>query len=208
MLLSGLFLIVLPQAFAPAAPPDAEASKSEPGSAEKAPDFEKDVAPIFMAKCLKCHGEKERKSDLDLRTPAGVLKGGESGAVVVPKEPEKSLLYEKALEGEMPPGKKDRLSEAEVATIRRWIEAGARASAKAGTDNDAGNALEINQHDVIPILLRRCTVCHGAQQKEAGLDLRTKASMLRGENRARQSFPERPTRACSSRRSVRGKCPL
>src|SRR5204863_1159714 len=32
----------------------------------------------------------------------------------------------------------------------------------------------------IPILLRRCTVCHGARRQEGGLDLRTKASMLRG----------------------------
>ena len=38
----------------------------------------------------------------------------------------------------------------------------------------------VTQHDVIPILLLRCAACHGRQNQEAGLDVRTKASMLRG----------------------------
>src|SRR5438067_2129640 len=65
------------------------------------PSFESDIHPLFRAKCLRCHGEKGRKGELDLRTLAGVLKGGESGAVVVPGDPEKSLLYEKVREGMM-----------------------------------------------------------------------------------------------------------
>ena len=52
---------------------------------------------------MRCHGEKVRKADLDLRTPAGVLKGGESGPAVVAGKPDKSLLYEKVHKGEMPP---------------------------------------------------------------------------------------------------------
>lgn len=35
------------------------------------------------------------------------------------------------------------------------------------------------QHQVIPILLRHCTPCHGATQKEGGVDLRTREAMLR-----------------------------
>ena len=38
----------------------------------------------------------------------------------------------------------------------------------------------ITQHDVIPILLRRCTVCHGLHRQEGKLDLRSKAAMLHG----------------------------
>jgi Protein of unknown function (DUF1549)/Protein of unknown function (DUF1553)/Planctomycete cytochrome C len=44
----------------------------------------------------------------------------------------------------------------------------------------AGAVVTPTQHDVIPILLRRCTVCHGAHRKEANLDLRSKAAMVRG----------------------------
>jgi uncharacterized protein DUF1553/uncharacterized protein DUF1549/cytochrome c len=92
---------------------------------------------------------------------------------VTPGKPEKSLLYEKVHEGLMPPAKKERLTEAEVLTIRRWIEAGALSEASTSD-------LPLSQHDVIPILLRHCTVCHGRHRQEAGLDLRTKTAMLRG----------------------------
>ncbi len=61
----------------------------------------------------------------------------------------------------------------EIETIRRWIAAGAKMES-------AAEAQQVNQHDIGPIILRRCTACHGARRKEAGLDLRTKASMLKG----------------------------
>jgi mono/diheme cytochrome c family protein len=205
MLFSGLIVVVLAEAFAPAAAPEAAPQPGESRAATQPPDFEKDVAPIFRMKCLKCHGEKERKGDLDLRTSAALLKGGESGAVIVPKDLEKSLLYEKVLEGEMPPGKKDRLSESELATIRRWIEAGARAGAK--NDADAGTAQELNQHDVIPILLRRCTVCHGARVQEAQLDLRNKAAMLRGGKSGPAIVPGNPDESLLIKKIRAGEMP-
>jgi mono/diheme cytochrome c family protein len=189
---AGLILLILAQPLATARAAAAETKPNKSRGSSRPPDFEKDVAPIFRAKCLKCHGERERKGELDLRTAAGVLKGGESGAVIVPKDPEKSLLFEKVLEGEMPPGKKDRLGEAEVATIRRWIEAGARAAAQTAAGPDDGTERELNQHDVIPILLRRCTVCHGARLQEGQLDLRTKALMLRGGKSGPAIVPGKP----------------
>jgi mono/diheme cytochrome c family protein len=150
------------------------------------PDFEADVAPIFKAKCLKCHGESERKAELDLRTLSSLFKGGESGPAIVSKDPEQSLLFEKVAAGEMPPSKKDRLTEAELETIRRWIEAATIGNA------DANPAESVSQHDVIPILLRRCTVCHGARKQEAGLDLRAKASILRGGKSGPAIVPGKP----------------
>jgi mono/diheme cytochrome c family protein len=207
MLFSGLTLLVLDHAFAPAAAPEAETKPGESRAATQSPDFETDVSPIFKAKCLKCHGEKERKGELDLRTVASALKGGESGAVILPKDPEKSLLYEKVLEGEMPPGKKDRLSEAEVATIRRWIEAGARAGAKTDTDEDAAATQELNQHNVIPILLRRCTVCHGARVQEAQLDLRNKAAILRGGKSGPAIVPGKPDESLLIKKIRAGEMP-
>jgi mono/diheme cytochrome c family protein len=207
MLFSGLTLLVLDYAFAPAAAPEVETKPGESRGAAQSPDFEKDVAPIFRAKCLKCHGEKERKGELDLRTSAAALKGGESGEVIVPKDPEKSLLYEKVLEGEMPPGKKDRLSETELATIRRWIEAGARAGGNSDTGEDAAPTQELNQHDVIPILLRRCTVCHGARVQEAQLDLRNKAAMLRGGKSGPAIVPGKPDESLLIKRIRAGEMP-
>src|SRR5262245_28659298 len=104
-------------------------------AADKNPIFERDIQPLFQAKCSKCHGEKVRKGDLDLSTPAGILKGGESGKSIVPGKPDESLLFEKVHKGEMPPKKEGRLAEAEVATIRRWIAAGAKTAAAAEADD-------------------------------------------------------------------------
>jgi len=42
-------------------------------------------------------------------------------------------------------------------------------------------AVKVSQHDAIPVLLRRCVMCHGQDAKEGGLDLRTKSSMIKGE---------------------------
>jgi mono/diheme cytochrome c family protein len=137
--------------------------------------FEADVSPIFRANCWRCHGEKSLKGELDLRSLAGVMKGGESGPVIVPGKPDESLLFEKVHDGEMPPAKKERLADAEMKTIRLWIENGA----KAGVPDPAASSL-VTQHDVIPVLLRHCTVCHGVRRREGDLDLRTKSSMLRG----------------------------
>jgi mono/diheme cytochrome c family protein len=137
--------------------------------------FETDVRPLLQAKCLRCHGDKARKADLDLGTRAGILKGSESGPVIVAGKPAESKLYEMVHEGKMPPGNKDKLSKAEVETIRRWIEAGARFRPEQGQLD-----LAVTQQEVIPILLRRCTACHGRSQREGGLDLRTRASILRG----------------------------
>jgi hypothetical protein len=92
------------------------------------PRFEPDVLPVLTAHCLKCHGAgKKPKAGLDLRSRAGVLKGGESGPAVVPGSAENSLLVQMVRKGEMPPQGNPPLSAEEVALLRRWIDAGAPA---------------------------------------------------------------------------------
>jgi hypothetical protein len=148
---------------------------------DKAPSFASEVQPLLQAKCVRCHGEKLRRANLDLRTLAAILEGGESGPAVVPGKPDDSPLYENVHSGAMPPNKKDALSKAEVATLRRWIEGGAEIRRAA-----------VTQHDIVPILSRRCTVCHGAHRKEGGLDLRTRAAMLRGGKSGPAMVPGKP----------------
>jgi hypothetical protein len=89
-------------------------------------DFEKDVRPILQARCLACHGGETQKADLDLRSKAAMLRGGETGpAIGGPAE--KSLLWEKIAGDEMPPGDV-KLSPAEKKIIRGWLDAGAHAA--------------------------------------------------------------------------------
>jgi hypothetical protein len=92
---------------------------------DKAPRFEKDVLPILSAHCFKCHGEKVKKSGLDLGTVTGMLKGGTSGPVLVKGHADKSLLYEQVSKRVMPPAKEGKLSSQQIDTIRDWIDAGA-----------------------------------------------------------------------------------
>ncbi|MCA9037909.1 MAG: hypothetical protein KDA91_22435 [Planctomycetaceae bacterium] len=88
------------------------------------------VLPLLKEKCFACHGDhpQDVKASLDVRSRDGLLKGGESGeASLVPGNPAESILYQAVLwEGyEMPPKENDRLSPGQIATIERWIKAGA-----------------------------------------------------------------------------------
>src|SRR5437773_369946 len=38
----------------------------------------------------------------------------------------------------------------------------------------------VTQHDILPLMLRNCTSCHGGNRREAGLDLRNRAGMMKG----------------------------
>ncbi len=129
--------------------------------------FEKSVLPIFEANCRQCHNARVKTKDLNLTSIEGVLKGGESGPAVVPGKRDESPLYRLVRDGQMPPGGKSRLSDQDLATIGAWIDSGP-------------GAVKLMQHDVIPVLLTHCSSCHGAQRREGGLDLRTKAALLKG----------------------------
>ena len=155
----------------------------------QATSFENDIRPLLQAKCFKCHSGAKVKGELDLSTSQGILKGGESGPVTSPGKPEESLLFEKIHNGSMPPDKKSRLNEAEIELVRRWILAGAKIS---GDDVSSNMQNSLSQHDVIPIMLRHCTACHGLRRAEAGLDLRTRAGMLRGGKSGPAIVPGKP----------------
>src|SRR5262245_38078810 len=89
-----------------------------PLAAAEPPRFERDVKPILVAKCFKCHGADSTKAELDLRTTAAIKKGGETGPAVVPGNAARSLLLEQVTSGAMPPGKAAKLTPAELATIK------------------------------------------------------------------------------------------
>jgi mono/diheme cytochrome c family protein len=93
-----------------------------------APQFQRDVLPILQKSCVACHGPKARMAGLDLHEASLALRGGENGPVVTPGKPAESMLLKRVREGSMPPGGKNRLSDTEVATIERWISAGAPGS--------------------------------------------------------------------------------
>jgi hypothetical protein len=82
------------------------------------------VQPLLDLQCVKCHGPIEQKGGLELDTLQAALKGGDSGAVILPGKPAQSILFTQLAAGadnHMPP--KKQLSDAERETIREWIAA-------------------------------------------------------------------------------------
>ncbi len=94
--------------------PDAEAIKF----------FESKVRPVLVARCLKCHGPTQQKGQLRLDSREAVLKGGESGEIVVTGKPGESLLIEAINRTglEMPPDTP--LKENEIAALTEWVRRG------------------------------------------------------------------------------------
>ena len=87
------------------------------------PGFQKDVLPIFEAKCLRCHGAQRRGGQLDMRTMESLLKGGVSGPALRQGNSQESLLIELIHYNEMPPKKETpRVTKPELDLLRAWID--------------------------------------------------------------------------------------
>jgi hypothetical protein len=91
-------------------------------------DFSRDVEPLLKAHCYRCHGSDQQQAGLRLDSRAMLLKGGGSGTAIVPGNGAKSLLVERLLghggKPQMPIGFAP-LTEAQIKTIRLWIDRGA-----------------------------------------------------------------------------------
>jgi mono/diheme cytochrome c family protein len=95
--------------------------------------YSRDVAPILAMNCHLCHGANPDSAagGLSTRTFAELMKGGNLGPVVIPRNPARSPLWQfvSGARGEahrMPLGGPP-LAPAEVEMIRRWIAEGANA---------------------------------------------------------------------------------
>src|SRR2546423_7930054 len=92
--------------------------------------FRRDVAPILLDRCQKCHGPEKAKGDYRLDTFERLMKSGESGeAPLVAGKPGESQLYQlitTAEDEDRMPKKSDPLSAASIAVIAKWIAQGAQ----------------------------------------------------------------------------------
>jgi hypothetical protein len=91
--------------------------------------FEKRVRPVLAERCFSCHSAqaKQLRGGLRLDSRAGLLRGGDSGAVVMPGQPEHSRLIQAIRYNDpalrMPP--RGRLSADQVADLTAWVSQGA-----------------------------------------------------------------------------------
>src|SRR4051794_18615199 len=100
-----------------------------PAPTTQAISFTRDVAPVLVAQCQGCHGPEKAKGNYRLDTFERLMKTGESKtAPVVAGDVAKSQMFRLITshdEDERMPKKADALPAGQVASILRWIEAGA-----------------------------------------------------------------------------------
>ena len=73
----------------------AQKPTAEPSGA--AVDFARDIQPILQNNCYECHGPEKSRGHLRLDVRAGAMKGGETGAAIVPGKSEQSLMVRRIL---------------------------------------------------------------------------------------------------------------
>jgi mono/diheme cytochrome c family protein len=110
-----------------------------PAAAAEPVDYLRDIKPIFAKHCITCHGVQKQRGGLRLDTAKSALEGGNSGAVIVPGKSNDSLMI-KAVTGcegikPMPPKEFPRLSAEQIASLKSWIDQGAKAPATETVDN-------------------------------------------------------------------------
>ena len=105
---------------------------AEPAAEERV-RFNDQIRPILSDRCFYCHGPdpKRREAELRLDDAASATAKDDDGAAIVPGDADASLLIRRVTSNDpdevMPPpdSKHGRLTDAEVALIRRWISEGA-----------------------------------------------------------------------------------
>ena len=100
--------------------------RAESAPLDSTAKFEKTIRPLLAKHCWSCHGAEKQKGELRLDSLADMRKGGESGPAVVPGQPDRSpivLAVRHSEQLKMPP--KNKLSEAEIASLTEWVKDGA-----------------------------------------------------------------------------------
>ncbi|HYM13265.1 MAG TPA: DUF1553 domain-containing protein [Bryobacterales bacterium] len=88
--------------------------------------FELKVRPVLAKNCFACH-TSARMGGLEMKSRESLLQGGKDGPVIVPGEPDKSLLIQAVEQTharlKMPPGGK--LKDEEIQDLIAWVKNGA-----------------------------------------------------------------------------------
>ncbi|WP_373652549.1 c-type cytochrome domain-containing protein [Schlesneria sp. DSM 10557] len=108
-------------------------------NATEPPEFHRDVLPVLRKYCVGCHNPQEAEGGLVLQDYARTVQGGSEGPGIVAGKSRESLLWKRLTatdETRMPPKDHPAPAPEEVAAIREWIDAGAKAPAAPFTRPD------------------------------------------------------------------------
>ena len=173
--------------------------------------FTKDVAPIFVARCGRCHVTGTR-GGFNMGNYEGLLKGSDTGKVLFPGEAGGPLI-ESIESGDMPRGS-GKVTDMELAKIKKWILEGAKFDGpsriallptfvKVDPSMAPPERLEVKRptgketvsfvNEVAPIFAERCAGCHGNGNRPGGrFDLASFDRFLRGGDSGLALLPTKP----------------
>src|SRR3954453_14624838 len=95
-------------------------------------DYDKQIKPIFAARCKACHGVLKQEASLRLDTGALIRHGGDNGKIITPGISATSELIKRITSSEPSermPQEGEPLTSEQVAIIREWIDQGAHSPA-------------------------------------------------------------------------------
>jgi len=147
--------------------------------------FEKKVKPLLSSRCWSCHSE-QAKGGLRLDSRARALQGGDLGVVIVPGKPAESLLvkairHQAGPDLEMPPN--GALEEEQIQILERWVAEGA-------VWPESEESFVHNR--VLPVIMKACLGCHGADEPENDLRVDSREALLRGGKSGPSIVPGKP----------------
>lgn len=190
-------------------------SKDSPPMPPKPADgkvsFVKQVVPVLVSKCGRCHVNTARGmfSMVNFET---LMKGTPEGVVIFPKDADGSRLIEVIESGDMPRGGL-KISPDELALLKKWINEGAVYDAPSQQTNlltlapntktgelakvevmkATGNETVSFSADIAPVLVKNCVNCHGLARRPSGrFDLNSFQALLRGGESGPPVLPGKP----------------
>lgn len=172
--------------------------------------FERDVAPVLVSRCLRCHGNDNQRGGLRMDTFEGIVAGA-GGQLVVPGKPGQSLLVMRitATGDERMPKGGEALKPDEIKKISGWIAAGAifkgnnttpladlKVSAEGAKpeppvkiNRPTGGETVSFKEDIAPWMVNLCLNCHSGDKPRSGFSLETFEKLMKGGNSGRVVLP-------------------
>ena len=202
-----------------AAKADAKAAEKAAAAAGPLPDknlsFTKNIAPILVAKCGRCHVTAAR-GKFSMATFADLRKGPPDGVVIMAGKSSGSRLIDVIESGDMPRGGA-KVTKPELTALSKWIDEGAKFDGKdekaslaslvgGAAGATAGKADEPKlkvvmatgkesikfSKDIAPILVDNCMGCHGGPNPAQQLQMDRFVDFVRGGQSGNPWVPEKP----------------
>lgn len=131
------------------------------------------VKQILRKRCVTCHNPDELRGDLDLKDLNAIRAGSGSGDVVVPGDPNASLLYTTVAHLEDPtmPPNSPPIPAREQDLIRRWIEGGLAEKSGSVKATNPANEMDRQQVGRDPDPSSESVVMNSAESSSAGSSL-------------------------------------